>query len=350
MAADKFEAPKLTRRLSQVERDALTQALQEIKAVKQRLVEGGLSPLTFFVGLVTLCVSAFLLGKCPEHFWVVYSTQCVFILATRVNLGKVDNTLLYFLDFCWVMNFFYACVSVVMMLDAFTQHNFFHPASRHPELGVAVFVIACGPLALSVPAMANALVLHDIRNYSAAFIHMFPCVTCYTLKWHGDAVAAAWPGTFDSFRFTPMEAELSWFDMWKNAAVVYGVWWVLFAVWMVVHGRFQSKETTGMSTVYEFNVRRNKAVSAVLGIKDPEKDFPRVVNVLKYMAMHAVLVLGGFLNGVACAKSWHWHTFICTFIVLTAMWNGAQRYYKIMTRFYVKKIEALVAKYEHKDE
>lgn len=342
-----FVAPPLTRRLSQVERDALGEALQELSKVRQQLVEGGLSPITFFLGLSNICLCCYLMGAHPEHFWLVYSAEAVILIGIRMDLGRRDNTMLYFLDFCWVMNVLYALFSLLLLIDAVTAHSFVHPSHIHVDAGAAMFVIACGPLGWSVIAMSNALVLHDVRHTSASFIHLMPCITCYSLKWNEAAVSAAWPNTFDSFRGG---GELGWVEVWSKAAVVYAVWWVLFTTWMMLHGRFQSAKKTGQHTVYEYTLRTNKPMAKLFGIKDLEKEVELPVNVIKYMLLHAVMVLLAFANGVVCIKSQTYHLLFCLAIFGSAMYQGSNRYYKIMTRFYVKKMEALLEKHQHKGE
>ena len=115
------------------------------------------------------------------------------------------------------------------------------------------------------------MVLHSVLHYTAAFIHLFPPITVWTLRWHAEEVDRAWPGVFSSYRLT----DLNWIQVLTPAWTCYLLWWVCFTAWMLLHGRHQSKADTGFDTVYHATCRSNKALAGIIGLKDI-KDAPRV--------------------------------------------------------------------------
>ena len=126
----------------------------------------------------------------------------------------------YFLDFCWISNFTFAAIGLVLFLEVTKRFDYFSRgnrtynsisfsfylahqqvvqdsfpmvplpelnfATRHPNFGEVAFIIATGPLAWSVIVLSNALVLHDIKHYSSTFIHLWPCWTTLSLRTHAE--------------------------------------------------------------------------------------------------------------------------------------------------------------------
>lgn len=68
-------------------------------------------------------------------------------------------------------------------------HLWFAPRSLF--LRRAVFALASGPLALSIPAFRNALVFHSLDKCTSLFIHVGPALVAWSLRWHPGAL----PGT-----------------------------------------------------------------------------------------------------------------------------------------------------------
>lgn len=46
------------------------------------------------------------------------------------------------------------------------------------------FLLANGPLAFAVPVWRNSLVFHDVEKITSLYIHIFPGLLTYALKWY----------------------------------------------------------------------------------------------------------------------------------------------------------------------
>mmetsp|Transcript_95935 Transcript_95935/g.273541 ORF Transcript_95935/g.273541 Transcript_95935/m.273541 type:complete len:324 (+) Transcript_95935:182-1153(+) len=304
--------PALSRQLSSVEKDALKTALEKV-------------------------VSSYLFGHSPEHFWLVYCCQALLTQIFRLVDGMKHMSYLYLLDFCWICNLFFSIKGTLLLLDAISPEYLHSGSGRSSTFGLAAFMIACGPLGCSVIAFSNAMVLHSIQHYTAVFIHLFPPLTLWTLRWHAEDVDRAWPGVFSAYRLQ----EVGWLEVVTPACTAYFVWWFAFTGWMLVHGRHQHKDTTGLDTVYHYTMRSNKVLANLLGLRDL-KDAPKAKFVLRYMFAHAVAVNLSFANALGCYFSKVYHSFFCILILAVALWFGSVKYNKIMTRHYVKSLEALI--------
>lgn len=55
-----------------------------------------------------------------------------------------------------------------------------------------------GPLACSVPAWRNSLVFHDLEKITSIYIHVFPALLLYSIRWYQPT------GTWPSNLFWPL--------------------------------------------------------------------------------------------------------------------------------------------------
>jgi len=101
---------------------SILEALTVVEAEARSLKARGLSTFSFFLGVSNLLLSAYFLGAAPESFWLVYACQACLLLGYKIKRthakGKTDvSTMLFFLDFCWVSNFIFAAICVVLLLE-----------------------------------------------------------------------------------------------------------------------------------------------------------------------------------------------------------------------------------------
>ena len=332
----------------------LQEALTVVKAEASRVHGRGLSAATFFFGLANIVVSAWAMGARPESFWMVYGAQAFLILGYRlvVDARKTKpRTLLYFLDFCWIAHFTLAslvfAVFVEVMLDLPSQLAL---ASKYPNLGRLVCLVATGPLGWSVIALANALVLHDIEHYSSCFIHLWPALTTLSVRWNPAKVMERYPGHFDGLTgFHDPDAGADTLSLMKLGLGAYLCWWVPFTLWMVLHGRHQSPQRTGWATVYLNLVQTNSAVRGVLGIR--AEDDASVLDaaaglgpVLKYMGLHGVLCTAALWFSSLCYQHMWLHATFCSVIAAVALFNAANRYHWMLTQRYSHALQKHIRK------
>jgi hypothetical protein len=68
--------PQLARTLSMAEIDGISRALNAVKNKSSEIQKQGMSPVSFTLGFLNVVASTFILGNCPEHFWVWQSLVC----------------------------------------------------------------------------------------------------------------------------------------------------------------------------------------------------------------------------------------------------------------------------------
>lgn len=332
----------------------LRAALAIVEAEAARVRADGLSRFTFFLGLATCVATAFLIGKYPASVWIVYAAQALIILGWRfsVELRKTNpRTMLFFLDFCWMANIIIAFLAFVCLFEVLDKVLLgdivphVNLADRYPDIGRIICLIATGPLGASIIPLKNALVLHDIEQFSGCFIHLWPVFTTLSVRWNPALVMEKYPGLFDSltgFHDSPA-GESDLLELIKLGVVTYLAWWIPFTLWMLVHGRHQSNLKTGWTTVYLNLVMREATVRKVVGVRGGDEDAivssaSGIAPTLKYMAVHGAASTTSLVFSALCYKYMRLHLIYCIVLVCVSLYNASKRYEWMLTERYGQAI------------
>ena len=94
------------------EEDGLRRALDAVRAQGALYKnKGGLSPQSFFVGLINVIVSSFILGRFPQYYWVYASVKSIAVNYLSYKIKVRAHQRLYLLDLCHVLSFAYSIVT-----------------------------------------------------------------------------------------------------------------------------------------------------------------------------------------------------------------------------------------------
>ena len=204
----------------------------------------------FEVGLVNILLSCFILGASAAYFLLYALVQTPFLFYLVYRSKRKDGRLLDFVEVCWFYNF----VGWVWLACEFgSSHDVFggrlHAAlsDRHgPEWEPALrrqcarsfFLLANGPL-LFFATCRCALVFHDVQKMVSMFIHFFPAVVSWLIRWSPHEVMLLWPGIFGLSAKRPdaTAAGLSVeHSVLKSALGLYFIWWSAYGVWLLMDG------------------------------------------------------------------------------------------------------------------
>jgi hypothetical protein len=113
-------------------------------------------------------------------------------------------------------------------------------------------------------------------------------------------------------------------------------WWVLYMVYMIARGRFYGVPQTKYDTAYHYTMRSTK----MFGYSNEK--YYQISPLVLFMSCHA---FGAFLTISFSYVLWNnfWlHTGFCFTILSICIYNGAMRYYNMMTKYYIKSLERLL--------
>ena len=344
---------------NKTEEDGLRRALEIVQAQSRRLTtEDHLSPLSFCMGVMNVAVSAFMLGRAPQFYWSYAGVKSVALNGVSYHLKRRDHQRLYLLDLCHVLSFAYTAYSVAALAAwAFPEvRPAVAPYTSSPVAFRGAFALANGPLGVAVPTLANALVLHSPRKTAALFIHISPPIVTWALRWHPDAHERAFPGILPVRDLDDTENTVPYGALIAPALRLYFAWWLAFAAWMMLDGRRRGNagragraddaatETNTKTHDTVYHRTRGGAEANALGKLagyDPNASHKKTP-VVKYLLAHAVSCAALICVSPVFYRSYAAHTaFVCA-LLCCSVWNGARRYYWIMTKGYEKRLRALL--------
>ena len=344
---------------NETEEDGLRRALEIVQAQSRKLTkEDHLSPLSFCMGVMNVAVSAFMLGRAPQFYWSYAGVKSVALNGVSYHLKRRDHQRLYLLDLCHVLSFAYTAYSVAALAAwAFPEvRPAVAPYTSSPVAFRGAFALANGPLGVAVPTLANALVLHSPRQTAALFIHISPPIVTWALRWHPDAHERAFPGILPVRDLDDTENTVPYGALIAPALRLYFAWWLAFAAWMMLDGRRRGNagragraddaatetNTKTHDTVYHRTLggAEANALGKLAGY-DPNASHKKTP-VVKYLLAHAVSCAALICVSPVFYRSYAAHTaFVCA-LLCCSVWNGARRYYWIMTKGYEKRLRALL--------
>ncbi|GMI29714.1 hypothetical protein TeGR_g13022, partial [Tetraparma gracilis] len=305
---------------------ALSDALDAVKNKVAHFEAEGLRKTNFTLGVCNLALTAFVVGKWPEHYWVLYLFKAIFMVVYKLFFVWYPEKLHYFfLDFCWITNGGFFVMFLLILVNVCSP-------SVTQTFFLIFFAVANGPLAWSVIALGNKLVFHNFEWTSTLFIHFSPALASWGIHWNKAAVlASVWGDRFETL------GDESAASVFTTGYVYYLCWWVLFTAWMLTRGLRYPEQ--GYDTV--FNALKN--AHNFDDIK-PFKGRGLRTQIVIYMALHLVGCTVAFAWSMACWSNIWVHTAFLALAFLKATVEGSSWYLYAIQRASIKQIQALIDK------
>jgi len=79
----------------------------------------GLSPTAYFIGMINVTLTALVVGRIPEYYWLIHLFKCLFYLGCIHYIRYHKKEYLYTLEFCWVIchaYMIYAAIAFISVL------------------------------------------------------------------------------------------------------------------------------------------------------------------------------------------------------------------------------------------
>ncbi len=307
----------------------IEKALAIIQHQEKSYGDKGLSTVSFFIGLLNVALTGFMLGRFPAYYWLYQCFKCIILLVLNFYVKYHKKTALYMLDLCWIVSCFYTVFSVISVLGAFGVSTL--PVTGSRFLWHVIFAVANGPTAWSVIALKNAMVFHSVEHWGSLFIHLSPAMVTWTMRWSAADVHAVWPGVFGA----PLNEDLRFIDIFGAGVIFYLIHASFYVPWLLVYGRFHgiNLKQDDYDTVYQSTVKKlPKSLLKKIGYTDKTKT--AIKPAIIYYFFHMLAVFLTFTWAYLCYISFWVHTlFLVTCFTLSAWW-GSMTYFNMMTKFY----------------
>lgn len=328
-----------------LQKNILNMTLEEVDRIAMKRIHGGFNQVNFTCGVLNSILVVYTFGVYPQHFWILYLVEGILLVSTKIYIfatAKPLNNIYYLLDFCWIMN-----VLAILALLLFCCDGILFGRQLSERLFyLASAGMACGPLlgaCLVLPFVC--LLFHDVGTMADLFIHIFPPMVMYTLRWCPNALRNAWPTVFyldylERISFFPISDANSISGI---ALGLYLLWWFMYSVWMCIWGLklpsngvydtvFHSLMRGGLCQVFGETFWRRPSAESQLQM---ETNRFGVRDFLVYMLLHAVLAIMSILVlGFLCFRFKSVHGLCLVLVTVVATHRGAQRYTYYTTVMY----------------
>jgi Protein of unknown function (DUF2838) len=348
------------------QRDTIRTVLKLMESSETRQYKEGLRGRNFTLGVINCFLVAYVFGRYPQHFWLLYFIEALVFLPLRwyqLWHAQPMNQSLYYLDYCWIMNLMGCFMVVVLLQDAFYVDGLVSDHVRK-QVFLAFTGVCCGPLmGANYVLPFVALRFHDLVYMAAVFIHLMPPMVFYTLLWHTEEIATAWPDLFhfqylDEMIFFPKDEDGVDMIFWPgsglgsiagNAVALYWLWFIPYVSWMLLVGlSLPRRAKRPYDTVFHSTLRggpcimfgklwgRPEAVSR----QQMKDNTYEVRDFVVYMIMHAFMInLALYVVGYFCYTYRKVHGATLCFMVIVCVYRGGRSYrqWASRTAFLIEK-------------
>ena len=346
--------------------ETIHKVLDRIDQIATKRRNEGFNETNFTIGVLNCLLTVYIFGKYPQHFWLFYLVQGFYLIPGRVYYSwtrKPLNEVLYYVDYCWVMNMIGGSI-LLYILPAWTVS---HEVRR--QLYITALGVACGPLlGASATLPFVAVLFHDTVAMGGLFIHILPPMLTYTFMWHTDAIHKAWPELFkldyfDDLQFFPDDTYFvipgtGLGTIAGNTIALYFMWFIPYVSWMLLIGldlpRKNRKNKDGSvvvpkyDTVFHATVRGGFCATMGSALWDRprsvsqqqmENDDYEVRDFIVYMGLHAFFInLAVYTLAYPCYRSQNAHKILLILITVICVKRGAQRYTYYSTNMYGRMV------------
>lgn len=271
--------------------------------------------ISFVLGTAHLWLGAYWLGCCRHTFYKLYSIKAIVLFSARFFLYKYQKMHYYFFDFCYFANALLLFFLWVMPTSSF--------------LLKVSFAYNTGILAWSIVAFRNSLVFHSLDKVTSLFLHYYPMVVSWTLRWYPDC----------NRHGTCEDNEKKWEKASSLELILYPL--PLYLCWATMYYLkifvFSEKriQQRGYATLFKYMTSNKKTAFAKFMLR-----FPRHYQPIVFLGIHLSFCLVCLVLGVFCWNSYWVHTILISGLSCVSVWNGANFYFEVFANKYVQSVRA----------
>jgi len=294
---------------------------EAIKVKKQKLEEKITAPpflrtsdkCAFTLGIVALCITEYILLKQPQWMSLWYTFLLFPLMIARYISYSQAKYQYFMLDFCYF-------VQVVLLVQLYIKPS--------PELFQILFTLSNGPLCVAIVMWRNSLVFHDLDKTTSVFIHMFPPLVTFSLRWYP-------PG--NDFSLVCLEP-----DCRASLYYTFGVSFVAYCLWQALY-------LIQTEVIDKEKLAKDKQIMTSVRWMTEYKPHPvykwMVKNGYRYGPTSALVLTQGIYTFITLLpiipvfQYYELHAVYLCLIFLVCIWNGANYYFEIFTETYTDRLQ-----------
>jgi hypothetical protein len=282
--------------------------------------------IAFTLGIVTLCLTEFILLRAP-HLMSVWYTLLIFpLLALRYYFYYKAKYQYFMLDFCY-----FGQVLLLLFLYAMpTSSTMFQ----------IVFALTNGPLAVGAVMWRNSLVFHDLDKLTSVFIHLFPPLVTFCIRWypptaHLEAVCGG-----------AEVCNMSFFNAFVLSMSLYVVWQFLYLLQTEVIDKKKLELDSEIMTSARWMSRVKPHPIWVAMKKRGVSDSKASATLVGVQFLYTTLTI---LPVMPVYDYFSLHVLYLSGIFVACVWNGANFYFDVFTTTYSKRLKRFLKEVDKKE-
>lgn len=198
---------------------------------------------------------------------------------------------------------------------------------------------------------------------TSVFIHFYPPLLFYILRWRSDEVLESWPNTFHlqhEIEFFPKTSFVG--TVFGNTIIAYLMWYIPYCIWVFSIGfdlpratrQKKARDGTPLSTKYDTVFHANHrngnciAFGKLFWGRSVEESKRQIANndfelrdLIVYMVLHFVCAVTSILTlAYPSYLSKYAHGAFLVVCLIICTWRGAKRYTYYSTEMYARLIKS----------
>ncbi|CAF3906586.1 unnamed protein product [Rotaria sordida] len=195
--------------------------------------------ISFTIGVANTCFSPLIAVRWPHILPIIYTIQAFYFITLRFLIYKQKHWHYFTFDLCYFVNLLTLIYLWIL------------PSSK--ILFAVCYSLTHGPLALAIVLWKNSLVFHSFDKVTSIFIHMYPPLTMFTLRWilPVDLQLKYYPAIVNTGSKLPMGTSMFY------TIIFYLMWQILYYTF-IVYGRGQKVASGLRVTSYTWLLNNKK--------------------------------------------------------------------------------------------
>lgn len=282
--------------------------------------------IAFTIGVANTCFSPLIAGLWPQVLPLVYTIQALCLISLRFFIYKRKHWHYFIYDLCYFIN-----LLTLIYLWIF-------PSSK--ILFSVCYTLCHGPLALAIILWRNSLVFHSFDKMTSIFIHMYPLLTMFTIRWllPVEIQHQRYPAIGDIGPKLPVGTSIFY------TVIFYVIWQTLYYVF-IVYGRREKVQSGSRVTSYTWLLSDKKGFVAhlveKLGLGGPNGEIS-IYKILFFFLLQFAYMLLSILPVSLLYYQYKYvnMAFVC-FVFIVSIFNGASFYIDVFSYQYIKSLQVL---------
>ncbi|KAI9318570.1 hypothetical protein BX666DRAFT_2018613 [Dichotomocladium elegans] len=280
--------------------------------------------ISFVVGVGNACVSPALAARLPQWIPLYYTIQSAYLLSLRYLIYKVRKWHYFIFDLCYFVN-----AMTLLFIWVF-------PSST--SLFFAAYCLTNGPVAWAIITWRNSLVFHSLDKVTSVFIHIFPALVTYTIRYLPELECNS--SHFRDKRFPAITADttMSFRDTMLMSTIAYLIWQALYFVFIMVRRR-EKVESGLRMTSYSWLLDDSHGRKGL--IQKAAFIFGAKYKLYMFMLLQLAYNILTTIPTYFLFKHFWLHTLFLMGMFTASIFNGASFYIEVFSRKYALEVEML---------